>query len=79
MSQFTPEQNKINTNIAKRLDISIGEVDKAIDLYWKGIASKIRIDEPCEIIIPYLGKLIPSKTYLKEVLARTNEVSNTQE
>lgn len=75
MSQFTPEQNKINTGIAKQLDISIGEVEKALDLYWKGAASKIAIDEPCEIILPYLGRLVPSKTYLKEVLAR-NEVSS---
>lgn len=77
MSQFTPDQNKINTNIAKKLDISIREVEKVIDLYWKGISIKIAKDEPCEIIVPYLGKFFPSKTYIKQFNEKQNEVNNS--
>lgn len=72
MKQFTPEEVKIHNQISEKLDIPLKDVEQSLDLFWKGVAAKIKLDEPCEILIPYLGKYIPSDAYLKK-----HEVNNT--
>ena len=65
---FCQEINKINADISKEQSINVLEVEKVIKAYHKAIASKIAIDEPCSIIMPFLGKLFPNKTYIKQTL-----------
>lgn len=78
MKQFTPEQKKINEKIASSIGVSEREVEEAISSYWKGISIKIRVDEPCEIIVPYLGKFFPKKTLIKK-FNEQHEANNTRE
>lgn len=76
MMQITPEQSKINKSISEKLGVPISEVEKAIDLYFKGVHTKMKEGKPVEIIMPYLGKLYPSKTFLKR-LKEQDETSST--
>lgn len=69
---FSPEINKINADISKEQNINVLEVEKVIKLYHKAIADKIATDEPCSIIMPFLGKLFPNKKYQKT----TDETNN---
>lgn len=79
MSKFIPEQDKINKEIALENNLELKDVERVLDLYWKGIASKIKIDEPAVHIIPYLGKFTTNKRGLKKFkeIIVSDEVNHT--
>lgn len=82
MTQLTPEQAKSYTKISEQLGLSEREVQRAVNLYWRGVQAVIQNDEAVEIIIPYFGKIYPSRKTVRQIskqLNEKNEVSNFSE
>ena len=74
MSQPVPEVEKVYSTISRKLGVPDKEVQKVVESFYRGVRTRITTDEPCEIIMPFLGRLVPNKTYLKEI--KENEVNS---
>lgn len=69
---FDNTQAKIISDVSKKLDINHREAEKALDLYYKGIANIIKVDKPSCIIMPFFGKLYMNSKEVKKY----NEANN---
>ena len=72
---YTPEEKKIHEDISLEFGFPIEEIEKASTLYIQGIVKKINEDVPCEILMPYLGKMIPNKRYIEQHGVKTSNTT----